>query len=162
MTSSAAGGFPTTPAGVSPRDRMTLASSAIYAGISTARPVICPAGRFRSVAVVHNLVGAKRLGLLQFPVIHVGGHDADGCEHAQELNGHVSEPPNTEDNNGALSIEVRQRPLYRVVRCQRGITQRSCLRWTQVTKRNQQSRGGHQHVFGHPTIQTQSAAKAVH
>ena len=71
-------------------------------------------------------------------------------------------PPTPRDNNGAVSVEVRQRPLYRVVRRQRGITQRSCFRWTQVTERNQQSRGGHQHVFGHPTVQTQSAAEAVH
>ena len=73
-------------------------------------------GRLRSVAVVHNLVGAKRLGLLQFPVIDVGGHDADGWSTRRSWTAMCPQPPNTEDNNGALSIEVRQRPLYRVVR----------------------------------------------
>ena len=71
-------------------------------------------------------------------------------------------PPTPTTTTVLFGVEVRQRPLYRVIGRQRGIAQRSGLRRTQVTERNQQSRGGHEHVFGHPTVETQSAAEAVH
>src|SRR6188768_862479 len=57
---------------------------------------------------------------------------------------------------------MRQRPLDRVIGRERGIAQRSGFRWTQVSKRNKESRGGHQHVFGHSAIETQSAAETAH
>ena len=74
-------------------------------------------------------------------------------EHPEELNGHVSETANTENDNCAVCTEVGQRSFYRVVRRQRGVAQRSGFGWTHVTQQNQQSYGGNQHVFRHPTVQ---------
>ena len=120
-----------------------------------------PLGGFGGISVVDDIVGAKRLGMLELRVVNISGDDADGGEHTQELNRHVPKPTDAEHHNRAVRREVRQRSLDRVIRRQRGIAERRGLRRTQAAERDEQPRGRHEHEFGHPAVETQATAEAI-
>jgi hypothetical protein len=63
-------------------------------------------GGVENVTVVDNVVRAERIRLFQFFLVHIRRHDADRREHAQQLNGHMSESADTEDDNMHLDAAV--------------------------------------------------------
>ena len=106
------------------------------AGPTRSRDRLYPLGRFVSIAVVDDVVGAKCFRLFQFLAIDIRRDDGHGSKHSQELDRHVSESANPENDGSALSIEVRERTLDRMVRSQRGIAQRRRFCRTQTAKRH--------------------------
>ena len=130
-------------------------------GTAGARDLLHPIRGFICVAVVDDVICAKSLGLLQLLIVHVGGNDTHRREHAQELNRHVPESTDAENDHRAFGVEVRQRPFDGVIRRQCGVTQGRSAGGTQIAKSNQQPGGGNHHVLGHPAVETQPTAEAV-
>lgn len=86
-----------------------------------------PLGRFVYVAIVDNVVRAERLCLLQFLTVDIRRDNVDRRQRAQQLNGHVAESPDANDDDSAACVEMRQHSLYGVIRRQRGVAQRRRL-----------------------------------
>ena len=88
-----------------------------------ARDFLYPLGGFVGVAIVDNFIRAERLRLLQLLLIHVGGDDAHGREHAQELNRHMSESADAHHDDRAFGVELWQGALDGVIWGQRGVAE---------------------------------------
>ena len=73
-------------------------------GAPPAGYLLDPLGGRPGVAIVDDVVGAKRLCLFQFLVIHVGGNDTHRREHTKQLYRHMSQAADAHHNHGAIGV----------------------------------------------------------
>src|SRR5690606_40157516 len=75
------------------------------------------------IAIVDDVVRAERFGVFELRVVYIRSDDAGRCEHSKQLDRHVAETADADDDDGAVGVEVRQRTLDRVIRRERGVAQ---------------------------------------
>jgi hypothetical protein len=112
------------------------------------------------VVIDQHLVGTRSHGLLELVGGLVDDDDLRRRQRAEELHGHLAQPARTDDHRGGTRLEPPERMLDRVIGSQPRVGQRCRLDGVEVTNRDQQARGGHEHVLGQPAIEPESTAGA--
>ena len=89
----------------------------------------------------------------------VDGDDAGRCHRREQLDRHVTEAADADDDGARPGKELRQRAADGVVRRQAGVGQRSRLRRVEVAERDDEAGRRHEHQRRHAAVEPESAAR---
>ena len=114
---------------------------------------------FFGIAGVYGVVRAERASMGKLLIIDVASDQPGRRQSFQNLDCHVAEPANANDDHIRIGRQQRQGRLDRMVGRQGCVTERRGPDRIELAQRHEQARRRNDHVFGHAAIETEPATR---